>query len=106
MWFPKLGLREVTKRYYEAATPKFLLNDGERVFFTLAYKHRRVRYGGVFWAQPRFLRVGSGLLLLLRGYNVTLSNRRPVRTRRLRIRRGLPWLVRPVVHGVERFGWL
>ena len=87
-WYRK----RVYRRYFEQAAPRFLLYDGEHTYMTLAYKHKRLRFASFFWAQPRFFRINSHLMLSLRGYNVTQPNQRLPRLRSTARRTGFSFL--------------
>jgi hypothetical protein len=78
--FPHATSGAIEARYYETTAPRYLLYDGENTFYTIPYRHRRLRFASVFWALPRLLRIRNVQLLLLRGYNVT---ERPVRQPRI-----------------------
>lgn len=79
--FPNVSMGLISRRYYEVAAPRHLLFDGEQTFLTIAYTHRRLRLTSLFWAQPRFLRVGRLFFFCLRCYNVTEPRPRRLRTR-------------------------
>lgn len=89
--FPNLNNPQVQRRYYEQRAARVLLFDGETTFYTLAYKHRRLRFATIFWCRPRLYRVNAGTLLTLRGYNVTAANRRDKKLRQKQGRRVCAW---------------
>jgi hypothetical protein len=71
--FPNLykNRRRIFRRYFEQGAPRFLLYDGEYTYMSLAYKHRRLRFTTLFWAQPRFFKMSKYLILSLRGNKMT-----------------------------------
>lgn len=88
---PNLQKYFIRSRYYYSRASRFLLFDGENTFYTIPLRGRLVRFDGIFWTQSRFLRCGRGLLLLVRGYNVTDRGGRLPKDRRVDILRALPW---------------
>jgi hypothetical protein len=46
--FPNVYAAYVTRRYFIARQPKFLLFDGEQTYMTLAYRHRRLRLASIY----------------------------------------------------------
>lgn len=88
--FPNVRAPLVIQRYFNIKIPKFLLFDGELTYLTLAFRHRKLRLGSIFWARPRFFRINGHLALSLRGYNVTAPRPRRLRARWRRTQQGLP----------------
>lgn len=84
--------KSIRARYIISAPAKFLLFDGENVFYSIPYKHRQLRLNTLFWAQPRILKIHETLVLSLRCFNATEPRRRRPRKRLAHIRRIIPWL--------------
>lgn len=92
--FPNYADTGVSGRYFEEASARFLLHDGEHTFYTIPYKHRRLRFIGMLWAAPRLLRIHAVPVLLVRGYNVTETYRPLIRSRSISTQRAMPYLER------------
>lgn len=85
-YFPRLVNDSIAQLKYfarKSATPLF--KDGETTVFSLAYTHRTLRVGGLFWCQPRCFRLDSAVLVLLRACNVSCGQGRLRRSRSLRV---------------------
>lgn len=72
---------------------------------TLAYRHRRLRFTSVYWAEPRMFTMGPHLVLFLRGYNVTAPRPRRPRIRRVALRRGVVHVARLRASRLGRMVW-
>ena len=86
--------------------PRFLLFDGELTYLTLAYRHRRLRLTSIFWARPRFFRMGRFLIFILRGYNVTTPQGARLTSRLEKLQQAVPAILAETSRAASLTSWL